>query len=126
MSNLIFSTKNIFLIVAFALVLALATGCGNIRTVISGGALTIENAAEIVARECGNTAPDGPCLPTSRITTVEKNDFKIRLQTAQDLLNDANDLNRVGDISQAEDKIAEADKILAALERILIQRSIEQ
>ena len=111
--------------VSIFVIAALLSGCAGIRNVIGSGALTVKTAAEIVQRECGNTVPDGPCLATSRITTTEKNEFKIRLQSAQDLLVDAAQLDSIGRGDEAATKLETADAILAALEQILRQRSIE-
>ena len=101
------------------------TACGTVNMGIGTGAVTVKQVATLVQRECGNTQPNGPCLSTSRISTAEKNEFKIRLQQAQDALTDANRLKAAGREAESGDKLQLADGILASLEQILISRGIE-
>jgi len=124
------TNKHVFLIftvlvINTALVFTLA-GCTNTSTnkVLGYGAVGVTNTAELITRECGNTVPNGPCLSTSRITTAEKQEFKTRLQAAQNALNEAARFSRQGMDAAGSDALAKADAILAALELILTQRGI--
>jgi ABC-type uncharacterized transport system auxiliary subunit len=119
-----FRFKDFYLLVVLAFAAVLA-GCQSANNVIGYGAVGVKNAAVLIQRECGNVAPDGPCLATSKISTTEKNEFKVRLQQAQDALVDADRFNRQGMAAAGKDALARADAILSALEAILIQRGIE-
>ena len=98
--------------------------CSSVNNAIGGGALTVATAANLITAECGNTVPDGPCVPTSAISTTEKQGFKEDLQKAQVALQEAAALNRLGKAAQAQGKLAQADAILSAIERILIERGV--
>ena len=114
--------KAIFL----GVMLCLTAACASVGNTIGGGALTIETVANIVQRECGNAQPNGPCLATSRISTIEKNDFKRRLQEAQYFLVDANAAREEGNTAAARGRLHQVNAILSAIESWLIARGITE
>ena len=117
---------NIWAAYAFACVLVLSlAGCKSANEVIGYGAMGVTTAAELITRECGNTVPGGDCLTTSKITTTEKNEMKIRLQQTQVYLSESARYARMGDNGSSQTALEHADAILAAIEAILIQRGIE-
>lgn len=108
---------------AVLLIPLLLVGCVGANKIIAGGALTVKQAAVLVQSECRNTIPDGPCVATSRITTEEKNELKVRLQTALDLLAIASQTNT--DAQSRADALGKVDEILATIEAVLVARGIE-
>ena len=109
----------VYLLAALAL-----AGCVGLNNAIGAGALTISGAAKIIRLECGNTVPDGPCLPGRAITTDEKQGLKEDLQKAQVALQEAAALNQLGKSNQAAGKLSQSRAILDAVEKLLIERGI--
>ena len=103
--------------------IVLLAACSGLNTYVGGGALTVKSAAELITQECGNTTPNGPCLPTSRISTAEKQDLKVRLQAAINLLEVANDTNLTA--QERRTRLEQSQAILDAIEQILIARGVE-
>jgi hypothetical protein len=113
-----------FIAVLAVLVLALS-GCTNLNNIIGGGALTVKTAADVIYEECGNTVPDGPCVPHSRISTEQKNELKQQLLIATDWLAEANHMKKAGDVDESADALEQANKILKHVESVLISRGVQ-
>lgn len=87
--------------------------------------VTITSIAETVLEECGNTVPDGECLPTSLITTEEKSGIKADLRTVAEML-DLAEISRLrGDIDGSAARIETARNLLAYVEQFLRSRGVE-
>ncbi len=107
----------------------LLSGCaffgGGFNNAAGTTAKTIEYVAESTRIACGNTQPGGPCSANGLIDTATKERIKVNLQRAQNTLQHAVELNMENRDALAEDRLAQADAILSAIEAILNERGIE-
>ena len=87
--------------------------------------ITITSIAETVREECGNTVPDGDCLPTSLITTDEKNGIKADLLRAAETLDLAEIARIRGDADTAANRIDAARLLLSQVRQYLEERGVE-
>lgn len=85
-------------------------------------AAEIETAATQVRALCGNDAPGGPCVEGALIDSRTKDELRARLQDAQDALVDANRALAAARDTDAENQLARAEAVLAAVQSILEER----
>lgn len=114
--------------IALLAVLVLA-GCAsmNFNDALGAAYLTRTTLAETITAECGNTVPDGPCVPGSVISTEDKQAAKEALVKAGSYLADARAIQQGGKGLECSDKwecLEAADGVLDALQRVLIERGV--
>lgn len=107
------------------LVLFLLAGCATAGKGVGGAAMGVETLADQIRIECGNTVPDGPCTPESLISTDEKQGLKRSLQTAVDLLEQADGALVMGDALRAATTLRQAEAVLQAIQRFLTMRGVK-
>lgn len=108
----------------YLIFLVLLTGCATAGKGVGGAALGVETIADQIRIECGNSMPDGPCTPESKISTEEKQGLKKSLQIAVTLLEGADSAIVLGDAVTSATKLRQADAVLESITRWLQQRGV--
>lgn len=105
-------------------ILVLLAGCSTLGKASGGAGLAIETVADQIRIECGNTVPDGPCTPESRITTEEKAGLKASLEEAVRMLELADAAVMTGQAETAAMRLRQSEGVVAAIARLLESRGI--
>lgn len=85
----------------------------------------IETAATEVRKLCGNTAPNGPCVPLAPISTEKKDELKKHLQTAVNYVAQANWALTSNDEAGAADQLSRAETLLLIVQTLLREHADE-
>lgn len=108
---------------ALLLSLLLLAGCaGRIDSFsdsLGAAYLTVDTLAVTAQEMCGNTVPDGDCLPGAALSTEIKRGVKVTLGEALDYLDTARELYQVGSVDLAQDRLVTARALLRSLEATL-------
>ena len=112
-------------LIFLALFLSGCAGVGGLENQIFVSAKAVEITAQRIRFECGNVEAGGPCLPTSRVTTAERDRIQQQLRTLTAMLATAEELRVAGSTDAADSRLAQADRLLAVIEQILLSKGVE-
>jgi hypothetical protein len=112
-------------------VLALAlSGCATVAPtgapqtfadMLGSAYMTVDTVADTVYRRCQNTFPTGPCAEYALISTEQKEDVRETLEHVLDALDAARALYLEDKADEAYLALAQAQRLLAAVERSLVR-----
>lgn len=118
----------VFLLTAGVLLTAIGCAGSSINNTVGQTYIAIEAAANTAKLECGNTVPGGPCLPTSAISTKQKDEIKDSLQIAKSFADDMAAIAAGGEgvnCSTTTQCLQAVNHVLGTVEAILVARGAE-
>ena len=107
------------LLLSLLLLTACTTQPQSVSDAIGAGYLSIDAAAQTVSNLCRQTEVNGPCEEGALLTTEQKDDARAALLKATTALDEARVMYTIGDVTNAEDRIAAARAYIRQAETLV-------